>query len=63
MGVCACSGFYFENYEAEGDGPESLQVFLNGCRLDINVFTLLLPLFGCFKVSRTSTVPDAKLNL
>ncbi|CAK9023619.1 unnamed protein product [Durusdinium trenchii] len=24
-------GFYFENYQAEGDGPESLQVFLSGC--------------------------------
>merc|ERR1711862_440343 len=24
-------GFYFENYSAEGDGPESVQEFLSGC--------------------------------
>ncbi|CAJ1419317.1 unnamed protein product, partial [Effrenium voratum] len=24
-------GFYFENYEAEGDGPESLHAFIKGC--------------------------------
>lgn len=24
-------GFYFENYQADGDGPESLQAFLKGC--------------------------------
>lgn len=24
-------GFYFENYEAEGDGPESLKAFIAGC--------------------------------
>ena len=24
-------GFYFENYQAEGDGPESLHAFLKGC--------------------------------
>ena len=26
-------GFYFENYQAEGDGPESLHAFLKGCLL------------------------------
>merc|ERR1712151_1197699 len=24
-------GFFFENYQAEGDGPESLKAFIGGC--------------------------------
>ena len=26
------SGFYFENYDSEGDGPESLHAFIRGCQ-------------------------------
>ena len=34
----ALEGFQFENYEADGDGPESLQAFISACRRQKDVF-------------------------
>ena len=31
MSPTVVDGFHFENYEAEGDGPESLHAFVDAC--------------------------------